>query len=115
IVAVDLNDDTIIPYFSDHHSDQALSRNSELKFRLSYPTNVFDPKPIGAFALSKRLDKASKTKTLMIVFAGPKFSNDFYPVEFGNGGASNREKVRLNNYEFIDSNFLSEDKYGKVS
>lgn len=114
IIALDLNDDSIIPFHTDDHTNKSIAGKSYTLFKLSYPTTIFNPKPLGAYFLNKEILKSKKKNKIMIAFAGKKFSTDFSPVEVINGGYSALREISLDNYCFIDSKFLSDQKHGKI-
>lgn len=114
IIAVDLNDNMIVPFNPIDHVSESIAKKSDSLFKLSYPTNVFNPTPIGSYILNKVILESEKTTKVVIVFAGKEFSTDFSPVEVIDGGYNDLREISLNNYCFINSEFLSDQKHGKI-
>ena len=96
-----------IPYrTTDHQRKSIEGKESAWYFRLEYPQNLFNPIPIGAYVLNKRLKTKTDKTPLVIIFQVSKESFEYHSTN--EVDYSCNDALSLNNYEFV-KNFCEEN------
>ncbi len=113
ILILDLTNEQSKEFVPKEHLTRETRMNKILQLTCSYPTTIFDPRPISSFFISEHISKIHSRKFLEIIFACGDYEIEYEKVQITDGYSE-----RLNNEKFGIYNFnlripLQEPKVGK--
>lgn len=115
VLIINMNDYDFIQYQEEDHIRNSVINNSEIKFLVSKPTNIFDPKPLSYRKINNEIAEFSKKPSLIIVFAGKEYEIEYRPIKIKSGDYhETQNSFNLSNYSFISDIPLLNNKHGKI-
>jgi hypothetical protein len=86
--------------------------NSFLSLACRYPANLFDPRPISASILAKKIAEVQNKKFIQIVFASKSYDVDYEIIEISETYPENHPNEKYNLYSFNNQIPLSYPRSG---
>jgi len=103
-----------IPFKFEDHQRTTLTEDGETKLRVTAPTNVFDPRPIGFMLLENKIKGFLKKEVIIIVFADQEYKIKYQPVFIKNNSyPKDLEPEAYDNYSFLKRIESGYNKYGQ--
>lgn len=113
ILILDLTNEQYKTYNPEEHKLGDTRNKSQIHLICSYPTNIFDPKPLTSSFLSGFENEIHDRKFVQIIFASGSYEVE-YEFEQVSGSYTERLENRIHNiYSFYDRIPLSRTKTGK--
>jgi hypothetical protein len=78
----------------------------------SFPTNIFDPRPLSASFLANKINEVGDRKFIQVVFASQKYEVDYEIVEITAGYPERHPNEKHSLYGFNPGLPISESRYG---
>jgi len=113
ILILDLTNEQKKEYKSDEHIVRETKRNSIVQLTCSYPTTIFDPRPLTASFLQRDVSEINSRIFIEIVFACENYEIEYETVKITDGCPERLPNERHNIYSFNGSIYLAGSKTGK--
>jgi hypothetical protein len=113
VLILDLNNEQKKEYKHDDHVIGDTKRKSIVQLTCSYPTTIFDPRPLTSSFLARKVNEIHGRKFLQIVFACDSYEVEYEKVEITDAYPQRLANERHNIYNFYDSIPLSDSRTGK--
>lgn len=116
ILILNMIDEKTIPYLDIEHQRNNITAHKETKFNISYPTTIFNPKPLSSKVLNKKIEQLIISPSIILIFGYKKEEIIYHPVEFKDSShGKNLLAIKATNYSFFDDIPLSDTKHGLKS
>lgn len=113
ILVINMIHNKTVPYILENHQRKEVASKSEVKFEVSTPSNIFDPRPYSFAVLYEELREFVQKENIIIVFADKFYETEYKLVKFGNNYYSNETtKDKFSNYSFLPNMPLKRQKHG---
>ena len=114
LLVINMISKTKIPFKLEDHQRTTLTKDGETKLRITAPTNVFDPRPVGFMLLADKIKGFLKKEAIIIVFADQQYEIKYQPVFIKNNSyPKDLEPNFCDNYSFLKRTEPGYNKYGK--
>lgn len=116
ILIVNMISEQLLPYTFEDHQSKIVSTDRDVKFEVSLPTNVFDPRPYSYHILKEKLFEFDSKPRILIVFADKAYETTYQPVLFTLANYTDDiNKINISNYSFWTDIPLDRQKHGLKS
>lgn len=113
VLIINMNDDKVVPYLDYEHQRDNVSTNQESKLTVSYPTTIFNPKPLAASLLQEDIKHFMINPSIILVFSDKEEEVIYQPIEITSSGHSKKlNNIYSSNYSFLSDIPLSKNKHG---
>ena len=113
ILILDLTNEQKKEYKKEEHISTDTKQKNVVKLTCSYPTTVFDPRPLTSSFLASSVSSIHGRKCLQIVFACKSYDIEYKIVNITNGNTQRFPDEKYNIYSFNNSISLSKSRTGK--
>ena len=103
IVLVDLQEGDPIEYNPSAHQHSSFKGSKQIILVSRYPETIFDPRPLSANILEKKLQSLHKKESLIIVFSSPGEVVEYHSLFISPYGHQKGEYFEHNLYELLPS------------
>lgn len=115
IVMLDMTKNKVENFDQNQHSLKD-SRGAKAHALLShYPEQVFDPRPLSIYIVSKEIEELIKKESIVIAFCRNENIVEYEFVEITSNGAHVTSNNSYSNFNFYNNNATHSNKYGKKS